>query len=108
MLVSGRGVIRDSRRFLWIIKAAFNMARAIATNFEREVANILWKASIPGTSSRFSTGLWHSCLTRMQDVGDAFLFRDLKTCNGLRTAAAALARPLELADVDVQVIPVSS
>jgi len=44
----------------------------------------------------------------LQDVGDAFLFRDLKTCNGLRTAAAALARPLELADVDVQVIPVSS
>jgi len=44
----------------------------------------------------------------LQDVGDAFLFRDLKTCNGLRTAAAALARPLELANVDVQVIPVSS
>jgi len=44
----------------------------------------------------------------LQDVGDAFLFRDLKTCNGLRTAAAALARPLELADVDVQIIPISS
>src|SRR6516225_316820 len=36
---------------------------------------------------------------RMQNVGDASLFRDLKTCEGWLTAVPALVRPVKLADV---------
>src|SRR6516164_1876405 len=80
------------------------IAWAVATNLGREATNIFSKASTPMSFARVSARWWDSCLPGLQDVDRAFLFRPLKACKGLLTAAAALVRLVKFAAVDALVI----
>jgi hypothetical protein len=77
------------------------MARAVATNFERDAINVCSNASLPMTSARVSARLWAWSLDDSLEAGRALLFLVLKTGNGLLIAAAALVCPTKLAVLDV-------
>src|ERR1700693_5384091 len=92
------------RKAFWTASSASSLlrriARAIATNFERDAMNISSNASLPPTSDRVSSRLWVSSLGDGQQVDRTIIFLGMKTGKGLLTTAA-LARPTKFAVLDV-------